>query len=343
MSVIKIPLPPEELARIEAFVAGIDDEVVQRKLRRKLTETAQAEANSHALDRRRFREAIEFATLNGYADPAAYANARVASQRTLDKHDSRVTAIMKRGSFRSAKRFDRAAVRHEDASKSAKPSRRRMPQRDRQYLEIVGEAEKLGYLGDRALVLSKINSKLTYYRLPHWDHTTLPLKMLAYSIESAKDGAQTINLRPNPKVTEQALRSPRGPAGYMQDRIRREMEKAFGRDNIPDFWFVVETDSDKRFHLHGAVVTPTVVGAPDMVDAALRAAGGTWDAAKGHHHQQISKSLDDPIYWAFYVCKRMNVGKARIDRKLSASTDGVRKRAALGWDDMRATLPQSSR
>jgi hypothetical protein len=39
----------------------------------------------------------------------------------------------------------------------------------------------------------------------------------------------------------------------------------------------------------------------------------------------------------------MNVSVSRIDRKLFASTEGIRQRAALGWNDLRAGLPQSPR
>jgi predicted metal-dependent hydrolase len=128
----------------------------------------------------------------------------------------------------------------------------------------------------------------------------------------------------------------------MQDAIRRNLEKAFGKGITPEFWFVIETDSDERFHLHGAVETPNLPGAVQMVDQALRAAGGRWDSAKGHQHQQVSKGLDDPIWWAFYAVKEFNVGKRRIiDAKLFASTAEIRARARSHWECLRGTLPQN--
>jgi hypothetical protein len=77
-----------------------------------------------------------------------------------------------------------------------------------------------------------------------------------------------------------------------------------------------------------------------MVDDALRTAGGDWSDRGGHQHQQVAKGLDDPCWWAFYAVKRMNVGQARLGRKLWATTSGLRKRAEVNWDGLRGSLPQ---
>lgn len=337
------PLPPAKIAEIESLLKEVNDPNVRIAFRERLFGEAQAAANADALNRRRYHTALTQAQLRGDPDPEVSAAHSVIHQRWSDLHDERVRAIFKRVDHGIIKRRDKSATKAEKASKSAKPATRRLPQRDRQYLEIVGTAEKEGYLGDVPLVLSILNSKIPNYRLPHWEKTTISLKVMAMSSESSREGAQTINLRLNSVVCGKALASPRGPASYMQDAIKRAFDKTFGKGKGPDFWFVIETDTNARFHLHGAVVTPNMADAVDMVDAALRTAGGKWESDGGHQHQQVTRSLDDPLWWAFYAVKRMNIGGGRISSKLFASTRELRSRAEINWDDLRSSLPQEPR
>ncbi len=132
---------------------------------------------------------------------------------------------------------------------------------------------------------------------------------MAMSVASANEGAQTINLRLNPGICAKARASNRGEVSYMQDRLRRALERAFGKRSCPEFWFAIETDRTGLFHLHGAVVTPTTPGARELVDEALREAGGGWESPKGQQYQQVSDHLSHPIGWASYVVKHMNVSK----------------------------------
>lgn len=339
-----VPLDPRELAEIEDMISELTDPALQQQWRTKLVKKAQSEANASAEDRRVFRTALEQARSEGHPDPEEFAAGRVQIARLRVLHEKRIQAIFKRADRANRRRRDRAEAKLEKASRTANPTMRRFPQRDRMYVEIVGEAEKGGYLGDLPLVVSKLENALGPYRLPHWEKTTISLKVMAMSVVSAREGAQTINLRPNEDTCSKALNSPRGPAGYMQDTIRKALERAFGKGRAPDFWFVIETDSDTRFHLHGAVETPSQPDAVTLVDAALRAAGGAWDSAKGQHHQQLTKGVDEPLWWAFYAVKTMNIGKRRLgDAKLFASTSDLRSRARAGWDDLRAALPQSDR
>ncbi len=85
----------------------------------------------------------------------------------IDMQNSRVRAIFKRVEAGKRKRRDKFARSLEALSKSATPALRRMPQRDRDYVDLVGKAEKEGWLGDVPLVLSKLKKKLGTYRLPH--------------------------------------------------------------------------------------------------------------------------------------------------------------------------------
>jgi hypothetical protein len=344
LSTKDVPLDPREIAEIEDMISVLTDAALQQEWRTKLLRKAQSEANAAAEDRRIFRTALERARSEGHPDPEGFAAGRVEIARLHAQHEKRVAAIFKRAKRASRRRHDKTETKLEKASKTANPTRRRFPQRDRMYLEIVGEAEKDGHLADRPLVVEKLEKALGPYRLPHWEKTTISLKVMAMSVVSAKEGAQTINLRPNQATCSKALKSPRGPAGYMQDMIRKALERAFGKGRAPDFWFVIETDDDTRFHLHGAVETPNHPDAVTMVDAALRAAGGTWDDPKGQHHQQLTKGVDEPLWWAFYAVKTMNIGRRRLgEAKLFASTAELRSRARAGWDDLRAALPQSDR
>ncbi len=324
------------------MIADMEPPALQQQWRSKLLKKAQGKANSAAKARRVFRDAIEKATADGHPDPQAFAAYRVEEQRLIDLHEKRVEAIFKRVEMANRRRFDRVRTRQEKASKTAQPTKRRLPQRDRQYVEIIGEAEKGGYLADGPLVLQIIEKKLRTYRLPHWEKTTISLKVMAMSFQSSKEGAQTINLRLNSVVCGKALASPRGPASYMQDAIKRAFDKTFGKGKGPEFWFVIETDGSTRFHLHGAVVTPNVTGAVDMVDAALRAAGGKWESVRGQQHQQVTRPVHDPLWWAFYAVKRMNIGNRSISTKLFASTRDLRSRTQVTWDALRAALPQSA-
>jgi hypothetical protein len=340
--VSNVPISPDRLREIAAFVAEDDDLKVKLILQERLIRIAQKEANEDALNRKRYRKAIEEAHLEGYADPEGYARAVVGKLKLIDLHESRVRAMFRRVEARNTKGRDKLAAKLETASKTANPSIRRLPEVDRQYVEIIGEAEKEGTLSNVPSVPSKLNSKIPGYHLPHWEKTTTVLKIMAMSLESSREGAQTINLLLNPSVCEKALRSPKGPATYIQHRIRVAFKKAFNGE-IPDFWFVIETDTDQRFHVHGAVVTPNVPDAVKKVDDGLRVAGGVWDNPAGGQKQQLSTSLDHPIGWASYICKRMNKGKTRIETKLFGSTLPIRRRAEAGWDALRAALPQSPR
>lgn len=343
MTVVNAPLDPREIEEIEELLSEIADGTVKERYRARLLAQAQAEANRAAADRKLYRDALDLAKREGYADPEAFARIQVEKQHLGDQYEQRIRAIFKRVEAKNRRRADKAARLVEATSKTARPSKRRLPQRDRQYVDLVGKAEKEGWLADRPLVLSKITEKLGRYRLPHWEKTTISLKIMAMSVTSAREGAQTINLRLSPEQCAQALISSRGAVSYMQQRIRSALERSFGHRKAPDFWFVMETDWKGKFHLHGAVVTPSSPGARELVGQALRKAGGTWASDGGQQFQQVSKSLDDPLYWASYVIKHMNVSSRAVEGKLFASTVGIRALAAGGWNQLREQLPQSPR
>jgi hypothetical protein len=340
-----VVLDPSIVAEIEAQAAVLGRGPHHDAFARKLTNIALAEERAHATFHRNYREARDAALEAGDPNPHLNATLTAMRLRELDRYHARVDARFREIKRENLVRRNRAAAKVEKASSSAKPRRRRFLQKDHAYLRIIGSAEKDERLGDAASVVREIEKTLTRYRLPHWEKTTLPLKALACSLESSKAGAQTINLRPNHETCHKALQSPRGAAAYMEDRIKRALEDKFGMGNVPDFWFVIESDTHERFHVHGAVVTPKgIADAEDTVDDALRAAGGLWSAPGGHQHQQVHAPLRDPAWWASYACKELNVTADRLGIKNTfAATYGMRRAARVGWDGHRAVLPQLAR
>ncbi|NGM51924.1 hypothetical protein G5B46_20120 [Caulobacter sp. 602-2] len=341
MSNVNTLIDPRKVADLEAILVGLDPKIAARFRTREM-QRLQDEANSAAVNRRLYANAFEQAQLNGHPDPQGFALDQVQLQGVIKLHERRTAAIFKRINHQNRMRANKLAAKVEASSKTAKKGVRRFPQADRHYVDIVGKAERLGHLDNAPLVLSTFPSYLRTYKLPHWDKATISLKVMAMSLEAAKEGAQTINLRVSPSVRASALASPRGPASYMQDAIRRAFRSVFGSDGCPEFWFVIELDgsSADAFHLHGAVATPSVANGRELVDAALRSAAGGWGVPGGAYHQQVSRELLDPIYWASYAVKTMNISGREIERKLLASTNGIRAWARGSWEDVRASLPQ---
>ena len=341
---LNVPLPPNVYAEIDSLVAGISPSVAAFFRTREIARR-QAEANRKAVSKKVYREARERALSLGHPEPDKYARDRVLEHKLNELYKKRIAAISNRTAHWNRRRSNKLASKNELASKTANKNVRRLPQSDRHYVEIIGEAERYGYLGQVPLVLSKFPPFLKDYKLPHWEKTTTSLKVMAMSIEAEKEGAQTINLRINPSVRAKALASPRGPASYMQAAIRNAFRATFGSNNVPEFWFVIELDGSRadHFHLHGAVVTPNVANGVKLVDLALCGAGGGWSHQSGAVYQQRHRDLPDPIYWASYCVKAINIAGREIDRKLFASTVGIRRSAQENWDLLRASLPQPGR
>jgi hypothetical protein len=334
---MNVPLSPEEEQEVaialSVILLDIDDPLIRASFEKQVRSEAQAGANASAQNRIYFREELAFAENAGYADPVDYA-------QTIAAHRSRLDVLESRGkrALRQAKSFtvnfaNRAASRTEKASRTARHTPRRRLQADKKFLMIIGVAEKEGRPTTSGSVGADIQRAIPGYRLPHWEKTTLPLKVLALSVESHRQGAHTINLRLSKEIDEAARRSPRGIVSYMQDRIRKALKDAFA-DDAPEFWFVLERDDATRFHLHGAVIVPQS-GCEPMIDDALRKAGGSW-AQKSF--QQVGSKLNDPIWWAHYTIKSLNMTVLDIDTRLFASTLAIRQAAREGWDGLRLKL-----
>lgn len=313
--------------------AGVRADLEKRFRSRLKAKEDRAEGNEAV-----FNAAFGKALSLGIDDPHEYAERAVKLAFMEGIHAIKVAAVRKAPVHMATNAADRAAVAAEAASRTANPTQRRNQQRDREYLEIIGSAERGGRLSTPGLVGGEIEKKLGRYRLPHWEKTTLPLKVAALSLETEKRGGRTINLRIGDTFSKKALGSSRGPVSFMQNQVRETLKRRFAAD-APEFWFVMERDSDDLFHLHGAYVDQRHVG-HGLVDAALRDAGG-WSSPKGKGRAHQSAELKDPLYWASYVIKQMNLTSTLTDRKLLASTAELRDAARGAWDGWRSRLPGS--
>ncbi len=303
-----------------------------RKLRKMLAQGAVlADENRHT-----FNEAFERAKNTGIADIEGYT--RRANQLALiQKRQVReLSALKARPQVFATKAANRAAEQGERASKSANPGKRRMLQVDRRYLEITGIADRNGQPMSSGSVGAEIKKTLQGYRLPHWEKTTLPLKVLALSLEIGKRGGRTINFRISHDASAKALASSRGPVSFVQNQVRDTLKRRFEAD-APEFWFVMEQDP-KGFHLHGAYEHASHINYLD-IDRALRDAGG-WGSTQGKGLSQMSVLLKDPIWWAHYTVKQINVTRMLTDRKLFASTAEIRDAARGSWEAVRARMPR---
>lgn len=331
-------LKPENETLLADILSDVADSDLRADLEARLRRRLAAREDRADANQKVFSDAYGRALALGIEDPVEYAQRAVKLDFMGNIHAMKVAALRKASARMAANEANRDAVAEEGASRTASPSQRRNPQRDREYLEIVGSEEKAGRLQSRGLVGSKIQKRLGNYRLPHWEKTTLPLKVMALSMEAHMRGGRTINLRLGHEVSRKALSSSRGPVSFVQNQVRETFKRRFA-DDSPEFWFVMERDTDNLFHLHGAYVDQAHIPHAE-VDAALRDAAG-WSAAQGVGLAQKSAELKDPIFWAHYTVKQMNLTAGITERKLLASTAGLRDASRVAWDHRRSKLPNS--
>ena len=151
----------------------------------------------------------------------------------------------------------------------------------------------------------------------NWTHVTDVIKAAAYGAAIPDHSRYAFNLNLSPEIQDKALRSPRGFAKFMQDRIGRELRKAFPGRPV-GFVFVVEGAYDIQgveelipFHIHGAIEVPDVqldgervelMSHEDDVAEALKKAGGKFPEEEGARQAKM-----EPIYnligWFAYLAK----------------------------------------
>lgn len=330
-------LSPADEQWIEDTLFEMEDPDLRAEWDVRLRRELAAKAVSADENRHTFNDAYKRALDTGIADPLEYAERAVELAFKQKIMDWNVAALKARPQIFATKAANRAAEQGERASKSANPGKRRMLQADRRYLEITGIADRNGQPMSSGSVGAEIKKALQGYKLPHWEKTTLPLKVLALSLETGKRGGRTINLRISHDASAKALRSSRGPVSFVQNQVRDTLKRRFEAD-APEFWFVMEQDTVKGFHLHGAYEHAPHIDHLE-IDSALRDAGG-WGSANGKGLSQVSRVLKDPIWWAHYTAKRINLTRMLTDRKLFASTAEIRDAARGGWEAVRARMPR---
>lgn len=152
--------------------------------------------------------------------------------------------------------------------------------------------------------------------VPNWTHVSDVIKAVAYgaAIPDQNRHAFTLNLAPG--IQTKALRS-KGFAKFMQDRIARELRRAFPDRHI-GFVFVVEGAYDIQgvqelipFHLHGAIEVPDYYLEGGRIDfmshegdvaEALRAAGGHMPPEL-RPRQVMLKRTYNVVGWFSYLAK----------------------------------------
>ncbi len=322
------------------LLEGETDPNVRARLESVARPQIEAEVVAGVTNRGVFRSALARAKADGHPDPVLVAVNESRWEAMKRAHERRVAQIFGRVKARSIARDNRVAIRQERLAKCARPDIRRRPHQDRAYVDLLGKAEKAGWLGDTTSVALELTSKLKAYKPPPWDKTTTALKVLAYSLESHTLGAMTFNLRLGREVGERALESDRGPAAYLQDNIRKALKTVLA-DDAPDFWFTIEGGARPgTLHVHGAIVIPPDPDVEERVASALRKAGGKWASPQGQHHQLLMKVMDRPFGWASYTCKELNITGRDIDRRLVGVTAGLARAARERWPDTRERLPR---
>jgi hypothetical protein len=163
----------------------------------------------------------------------------------------------------------------------------------------------------------------------HWDRASPVLKMLGYAGAITATNGRAFSLNLGQEVIDAGLRSRKGFAGFMQERMRRTLRELVQPKTgfVPDVFFIVEGyRSLEELHLHGVFdadnrgYRPRPLG-DDLVDHisdALKAIGGKQtDPTK----QLMVRPITNLPGWIDYISKRM----------LTTAEDLTVKRALAGF------------
>jgi hypothetical protein len=149
--------------------------------------------------------------------------------------------------------------------------------------------------------------------IDHWDRASPVLKMLGYAGAISATNGRAFTLKLGQEVIEAGLRSRKGFAGFMQDRMRRILrEQVFPRTGfIPDVFFIVEGfRSLEELHLHGVLDAdnrdyhPQPLG-NDLVDHIADALNLIGGAKTNKATQLVIRPITNLPGWIDYMTKRM--------------------------------------
>jgi hypothetical protein len=160
--------------------------------------------------------------------------------------------------------------------------------------------------------------------LPHWDHTSPHLKMLAWGMASWELNATPFTLHLSDEIIKKALKDKRGFARHIADRVRRLLEYRLG--TVPGFWFSVEKGPGEEPHAHGAIVIQP--GHEELVSKALRSAGGKCSYPA---RQLFYSPKRNAINWVGYATKWMYGTRRRLLSPNSIAANHVIRQAAQAW------------
>ena len=168
--------------------------------------------------------------------------------------------------------------------------------------------------------------------VPHWEKTTLPLRVLAMSVGAGKLGARDFTLHLSDDVLDYALGGDgQSFAKRMLRRLKDSLALEYGKVGMtpPDFLFQVERGRGEKPHIHGVIIAPD-----DMplvrLRAALRKAGGDPWKKTPHVPTQVDiGELPEPVGWVGYIIKFAEITKKDVGDNTFAATLGMR---AIGKD-----------
>ncbi|WP_159010038.1 hypothetical protein [Bradyrhizobium sp. S69] len=126
-----------------------------------------------------------------------------------------------------------------------------------------------------------------------------------------------------------ALASPKGFSAYMRGMIVRALQRELGY--VPLFWFVVDTTSQGRLHLHGGIVCDDNV--LNAIERALRHAGGDWASRKHHERQLDLTPQTDLDGWVDYALGNMPKVRRLISGKGVVISNPLRKLAQALYEN----------
>lgn len=144
--------------------------------------------------------------------------------------------------------------------------------------------------------------------VPHWDFASDVWKVLSYVTSIPVGHRLAFSLVLTEDIAGRSLKSRKGPAAYLQDRIATELRNAFPGEPRPAFMMMLETTGQDwstpeglGLHLHGVLELPTARSMPRLKRALLRAAGEAPGARRAR--QLLIRSALNPLGWTAYIFK----------------------------------------
>lgn len=154
--------------------------------------------------------------------------------------------------------------------------------------------------------------------VPIWDHASDVWKTLALVTSIPVGQRLAFNLNLAPDIALRAIKSKKGPAKYLQDRLATELRLAFPGRPQPAFFMQLEMlDASRRcpdtygLHLHGVIERPSSDADVGRMKEALRRAAGKTVAAKRARLLLLRSALN-PLGWAAYIYKHRLATSAAI-------------------------------